>query len=62
MCDDETKKGQFFASAGWLQKFQQRYGLSFREKKVNDPQPELPSKVTMTHDIDNQITHVLTKD
>lgn len=35
MCDDETKKGQFFASAGWLQKFQQRYGLSFREQKIN---------------------------
>ena len=37
MCDDETKKGQFFASAGWLQKFQQRYGLSFREQRINKP-------------------------
>ncbi len=51
MCDDETKKGQFFASAGWLQKFQQRYGLSFREKKINHPQPESPSKVSMVHDL-----------
>ena len=40
MCEDENKKGRFNASAGWLQKFQQRYGLSFREKKVNNPQPE----------------------
>ena len=50
MCDDESKKGQFFASAGWLQKFQQRYGLSFRDRKIN--QPESLSTVSFVHDID----------
>jgi hypothetical protein len=59
MCDDETKKGQFFASAGWLQKFQHRYGLSFREKKINNPQAESPSNVSMVDEIDSHITHVL---
>ncbi|XP_028401395.1 jerky protein homolog-like [Dendronephthya gigantea] len=60
MCDDENKKGQFNASAGWLQKFQQRYGLSFREKKVNSPQPKSSTiaNVSMVPEIDVQI-HVI---
>ena len=62
MCDDETKKGQFYASAGWLQKFQQRYGLSFREKKVDNPQSESPSKGSMAQDIDTHTTQVLTQE
>lgn len=57
MYHNETNKGQFNASAGWLHKFQQRHGLSFR--KQNNQREQSPSDINVdvgvVHDVDIQL-------